>query len=319
MDSQETNKTNNATSVVNCFGTLIIYTNSNPYIIFSALATSYLAVGIGIFAVFGNSTFLYIVYSVKRLRTAYNILLVFLALTDLSVGLLTVPVYTYLGALRLVQQTNCALEILLKIFSHVFGALSLIGIMVLTVDRLLAVLFPLRRKGWNLKRLYVILYTFMFFITSLFVTLWQNKLIDLRKVRGVLAGTVGAILVVILLSYIKIYQTIKRGDQARAAMTAQRSRKKKSAITSGYITLLVIILYLPRIFVSLVKNPETFYYFVRWTALFVYLNSALNPLIYFYRNEGVQTELLRIIRGLRCRFIRRGTVGNNVEFVQRQV
>ncbi len=279
---------------------MTIHKQSSPSVVFSAIATSCLSVAIGIMAVFGNLTFLYIVYSVRRLRRAYFYLLVCLAVTDLCIGLFSIPVYFSQGILRAHQRFSHYLGDAEQVLYILLFGMSLVGVLNLTLDRLLAVMFPLKRKSWNLKTVYAILYSSMLCLTLVSIILWSREIVRLNRLRAVIGVLVGIILLAILLSYAQMYRMIKASDRAREEITLQISpKKKKSLFTSGYISILVVLLYLPRAFVATIKHEESLYHYMRWTSLLIFSNSAVNPAIYYFQKEEIQTELLRIVRGFR--------------------
>ncbi len=302
------NVTNDSSSVTNCLNSATIHKNSSPSIVFTAIATSYLSIGIGSLAIFGNLVFLYIVYSVRRLRTTHNLLLVFLALTDLSIGLFSVPLHVSRGVLWSLHRYSCHLEVTEQILYLLLGGFSLIGVLILTLDRLLAVMFPLKRKTWNLLRVYVTVYIFLSFAAALGIVLWKMQVFNQNQLRVVLACLVCLSLLTISLSYVKIYRLIQAAQRRRAEMmSAISARKRTSILTSWYVTLLVILFYLPRPFITAFEDEEALYHYMRWTALLIFSNSAVNPAIYFYRKEDIRNEFSCI-----CQRLRRVVVRNDV-------
>ncbi len=293
------NQTNASKSSTNCFDTFAIHEASNPSIIMSAITTSALSAPIGLLAIVGNSVFLYIMFRVRRLRTAYNYLLVFLALTDLCLGLLSVPVFIFRGVLRSFHLSSCYLREAARPKTLLVG-LSLVGILVLTLDRLFAVMYPLKRKLWSLKKIYAVLYVVMFCVILGLSILRKMKIVNFDTSRLVIGAVVFLILVLVTVSYIKIYRVIKASEKVREELAPQiTSKKKKSIFTSGFITLLVVLLYFPRIFVAMIEGEEALFIYSRWTELMLFSNSAINPMIYFYRKEDVKIELCRIFRKAR--------------------
>ncbi len=285
----------------NCAVFIQVNTAISPQITFSALATSYTGVGTGFMAIFGNAVFLYIMYSVRRLRTTFNVVLILLAITDLCVGLLCVPIYITLGIMKAIKVQSCVLELANFFISAFANGLSLWTISLMSVDRLLAVIFPLRRKGWSLDKIYVALFTGMsIFVILLFILAEMARLNN--EVRLILSSMVFLVLASILICYVLIFLAIKRREKNLGNMTSvQLQKKKRKAITSGYITLLVVVLYLPRLFAFLQKDEEANWHFKRWTGLLIYMNSAIDPAIYIYRREHMMEEFQTLV----CRFRRR--------------
>ncbi len=295
------NETNERTSVVHCYGVLRITTASNPTVMFTAIAISFFNVPIGIFAVLGNASFMYLYYKVRRLKTAQNLTMTFLASTDLFVGLFSVPIHIILGIMRGFGRHSCLVEVALKIIANFFSGVSLLGILIISFDRAIAVLFPLRRRTWNLKRVYKIYFMCSGFCIILLIVFWQSKIYGQKATRWTVAALILVVLVLIIICYILIHVSLKRSEKRRnnIVQVNKWKKQKKSAVTSGLITFLFFFFYFPRVFINLTKGEEELYHFTKWTALLIHLNSAINPAVFFYRREEIREELTSLIDRVR--------------------
>eukprot|EP00794_Sanderia_malayensis_P015778 gene15778-17371_t len=280
---------------MNCYGVLNVVVKPDSIMKISAIVSSCMSMPVAGIATLGNSLFLYILYKVKRLRTAQNMLLVFLALTDLIVGFLAIPSYAALGVLHALEfKKICLLEVTLKCVSHMFGGMSLFGIVFLLLDRCFAVAFPLKRMVWQLKNKYIVS---LFLCSSSIISVgicWQVQALQLPTIRVVIITVISLFMLIGIVCNIIIFAVLWKRHKKVQNMTANAETKKttRSAHTSGYLALMFVIAYLPRSLVLVTEeNSPLFYHVIRWTSLSVYANSALNPLIYFHRRAEFRAEL----------------------------
>ncbi len=276
------------------------------YTDFMSLATSYACLGIGFLSIFGNSMFLYIMFFVKRERTTFELLLVLLAFTDLLVGVVIIPIYITIGIMFYFQPDSCELGTLVMVSSRltfIHGVMSLWLVANLAVDRLLAVLYPLRRLSWNLKKLYKIATTVMFvFVLVMGVISTQFEIKYIGRAATSVAIT---LIILIIVCYVKIYLKIKQHDRERDSMSVTAatatSRKKKTAKLGALITVLLLVFYLPAVLRSVVRDKMVFF---RWDRLLVIANSVVNPVVYLFRGEIVREEFERIVQRITQRLCR---------------
>ena len=94
-------------------------------------------------AVFGNSAVLITIWKTSSLRSASNILLPSLAVSDLTVGLIAQPLFAaYMGNLRIVNSL-----LYFSILSCMSCTVSFFTITAIGVDRLIALQFHLRYEA----------------------------------------------------------------------------------------------------------------------------------------------------------------------------
>ncbi len=296
----------NNTKSLECFGILKITTSTDAALMFTAAVTSYLYIPIGIIAVLGNACFIYIFYKVRRLRTAQNFVMVFLASTDLSVGLLTIPLQIVLGVMRLFHRYSCPVEITVKLVAHFLSAVSLLGILLIAIDRGIAVMFPLKRRAWDLKRAYAVYFICAVFLALILLLLWQTKIYGLGVSRWIVACGTLVILGFIVVCYISIYFSLKKSGRRRSVLESGGSLRKKrnSVVTSGFITAIFCFVFFPRAFLTFMETEEQLYHFIRWTGLLIFSNSAINPAIYYYRRYEIRQEYVALIDMFKQRFAR---------------
>ena len=109
---------------------------------------------------------------------------------------------------------------------------------------------------------------------------------------------------------VKLYLTIRSHiNQIHVPQVAQNDqgesvqRKRKSAMASLYVYLVFIVCYLPNICVLIIiaKNSEPrndLQHLQFYTLTLQFLNSTLNPLIYYWKMKGIQHTIVRTLRNL---------------------
>lgn len=100
-----------------------------------------------VFTVIGNSTICYIIYRVRRLHCPSCLFLVNLAINDIIVGVFLLP----FGLASAVQKFNVGGRTgcnIIGYFQHASSTVSVLTLLSVSVDRYLAIIVPLKYKGW---------------------------------------------------------------------------------------------------------------------------------------------------------------------------
>ena len=100
-----------------------------------------------IFIVIGNSTICYIIYRVRRLHCPSCLFLVNLAINDILVGVFLLP----FGIASIVQKSNVVGKTgcdIIGYFQHASSTVSVLTLLSVSMDRYLAIIVPLKYKGW---------------------------------------------------------------------------------------------------------------------------------------------------------------------------
>ena len=247
----------------------------------------------------------------KTLKT----LLLSLAVSDVGVGMLVQPVYTWLLVKWLQQVTpGCVAYTVFSVIMNFYFTASFFGIMVITVDRSLALHFHLRYQELvTHKRVFAV-------VISIWVcsAVISSKLFWLSSEMKYVISTVGGVLslVITTLAYIRIYGVLRRHKkQIRALQVAQNGETasfaslRKSAVGTFYVYLVFLACYLPR-FVCLAAlkfhGPSTYLkIFSIYSLTLMFLNSSLNPLIYCWMIKHIRHAIMNTLEKtlLNCRLI----------------
>ena len=277
-----------------------------------------------IFAIVGNGSICYVILTKHRFQAPSYVLIAGLALTDLLNGLLVQPLYmaTLIGCLY--RKPFCGLAMATYYLSYLCGSCSLLTLLIITMERWLAVLFPFIHSSFVTNRKCCYSLTAFWIWSSVTTLIAAKSPFYSRRITEIwTAAQFGIILIAILICYTMVYVVIKRkrrmenqsskkkrvspsdASQQRTCETREQTRKKRSMIRKlswknkyivGLIIFALLICYLP-------KSAERFLrYFVRnqcilqrvldhWLNTLVLLNSSLNVLIYSFRDK----QLLMVI------------------------
>ena len=270
----------------------------------SAVIAMYLSIPMALFASFGNGLALYGFATTTALQTASNLLLAYLAVTDLLTGTVTLPLNIVVVTLELLHMKRpCILLTVYKITAHVLSGVSVFTLSLLSFDRCLSICYNAKYRSWNMEKIYKILYV-LFWLTVLVNSLiWTFGGISLAGIRSAVSAALCISIICIVVTTCKIYAVIRSRTSAvqnmmAAAMFQERRKKeRRAAKTLAIILGTSFLCFLPRmILMSLQrrKYSAAVYHAEKFTALFAFLNSSLNPIIYYRRNKDIRSVCLKL-------------------------
>ena len=251
----------------------------------------------------------------SRLRTINNTFLVGLAVSDLLVGLISIPLWIYFSYCQ--QYLTCVdSQELLTFYSTVdifTGCASVLQLTAISIERYLAITRPINHRSYSMWIYYAMIavaWCFAFIVAGLF-PVQQHKW---QKPYSVILFTTCFVLpaLVILTIYAIIFQTAKGTSRARVqpAGTSQSPVQKeaKIAATIAVITGLFVIAWLPFFVLNMIAEfcfpclppyPDILRLvrFVKWMH---YSNSMVNPLVYAYRNVEMRKTFKRLLLSCFC-------------------
>ena len=247
----------------------------------------------------------------KNLR----VLLLNLALSDLSVGLVVQPIYIiHLTFPFESHQGNYSqkVEIVFLVTATAFVCISILGVLAVSVDRFLAVYLHLRYQEIVTPKRVVSILILSWLISTTFPLLWivQEYHDFLVIFLNVFLATC---LTTIALLQCKIYSIVRRQRFQIRAQQVQGSiqtedetratfeRQKSSVSSAFYIYLLLLACYLPNVFASFVfkKSKERIFKILhKYMITLVFVNSCLNPLIYCWKLRHIRRTIRMILRNI---------------------
>ena len=242
----------------------------------------------------------------------YNILLCCLAFADFTVGISAQPtlaIYKVMELSKAPFRSYCAARIVQSYFGWLTAGVSLHILCAISVDRYLALRLHMRYAAvvtfTRVLKLIVGLWLFTVFLGS--VRFFVAAPIWLAAVWLILLANI----VLILVSYCKVFQIIRRHRrqiQARDQLAeyfhgrsaVEVARHRRSAVTMMYVLGIFISCYLPLFATIFVERIQGYSTGVRiaydLSTTVVFLSSTLNPFLYCWRIRGIRRKVLETFR-----------------------
>ena len=265
-----------------------------------------------------NSITIHAVRKTSSLPKPLKTLLLSLAVSDLSVGLLVHPLYIASLALGLEQNTedmyNTPYRIAFTIIGDLLAWAMFFGVLALTVDRFLSIHLHLRyQECVTHKRAVAVVISIMLLSSFLSSFPWWLP----GNFRQIYAAIDSFSFLIFTILYCKIYSTVRRHKNQIQSLQVQQdegqnreimanvARLVKLAVGTFYIYLVFLLCCLPYTclaFVEIISGLNTttnhiLYY--SWTVIF--LNSSLNPLIYCWKMRQIRRTVINIMQNIfRC-------------------
>ena len=277
------------------------------------ISLSVLNIVLSLTAVIGNVLIQVALFNETSLHSPMKCLLRSLSVSDLLVGLISVPLaVTYWMSVIFKHSKICPFALGLTVMaSYTLGPVSLLTLTAISVDRLLALKLGLRyRQVVTLKRIWAIVISF-WVVSSIFATtyLW-----DLHITLLCGSAITGLCLVTSVYSYTRIYLDLRHHQiqvQGRASHE-QVSQEyplnvacyRKAVSSALWLQGTLILCYLPIAIVGSmwIQNYSEFsssmYLARQWAASLVFLNSSLNPILYFWKIREVRQAVKDTIKHL---------------------
>ncbi|XP_078346259.1 adenosine receptor A3-like [Oculina patagonica] len=263
-------------------------------------------------AIMLNSLTINAMRKTTSLTKSLKALLLSLAVSDLGVGLLVQP-FAIALTVKWSQQNNpsCATYTAFTNILTLFSFASFFSVMVISVDRFLAIRLHLRYQELvTHKRVVAVVITKWVFSTFLsLMMLWTPTIVSYVVFAIV---EVLCLVTTTLLNY-KIYlavlhhknqiETIQvQQGQAQNNEMTNVARIRKSAISTFYVYLVFMACYLPQIcsyvVITISGQSTTVKGLSVYTLTLVFLNSTLNPVIYCWKMRHIRHAIVDILRNI---------------------
>ena len=273
----------------------------------SLTAWSGLYILITAFALVCNVSIITVFAKKKCLRTRMNYYIIALAFSDLLIAIVIIPLWLTVVWLYVIHKNNQA-SLITKIFGHldIFGGmLSILHLMVISLERLHAILLPLSHRFLRpASTIFVIsavwLASAVIAVTSVFLPKglhWKGTFIIYTSIGFFVP------FVVILTAYVSLTLLVKyRRDQLHRMHTKlSLRRERKLALTSFLIIVMFTVTWLPFFSINLIfyvcsNCASTIPYHVVLTVKAVhYSGSALNTLVYASRITELRRPIFMLL------------------------
>ena len=257
-----------------------------------------------------NIVAIYAIRKTSSLSKNLKTLLLSLAVSDLGVGLLAQPMFVaHVMDSKQNNETNesyNAIYIACLIPTNFFTYASLFSVTAVCADRFLAIHLHLRYQELvTYKRLATVVVST--WVISAFISLIRFRLP--KNIMYVSFAVIQSACIVTATSLsVKLYPTIRRHiNQIQVPQVAKNDqgesvqRKRKSAMASLYVYLVFIVCYLPNTCVLLIiatnsKRSNSLQHLQFYTLTLLFLNSTLNPLIYYWKMKDIQHTFVGTLR-----------------------
>ena len=260
----------------------------------------------------GNVLVLAAVWRNPSLRTPSTILLCSLAVSDLFVGFLVLPVDIAIARFYIPSGSSSDSRLYQARF---FLTIQLCGVSLetmtaISLDRYLALRYHMRYPNMMTSRL----------ATCVAATVWcKNVILSLLSIWKENTILLVAVVFVALclfissISYSAIYRIVRHHQhqihtqqQAVQSMNAEQNRKlqaKKRALNTFIYYICMLLCYFPAAVSALIWVTYKEHWNIRWyfTDTILFMNSAINPFLYFWRNREVREAVLKIVRKRLCK------------------
>ncbi|XP_078342818.1 adenosine receptor A3-like [Oculina patagonica] len=268
---------------------------------------------LSITAFLGNILIIVALQRPSSLHPPSKLLLGCLASTDLCVGLISQPLYVTVLMSQQHSKLCYYVEILFNSIGAIFGAVSLLTLTAISVDRLLALLLGLRyRQVVTLRRVWYFVVTFWLSSTASAIIFVYN----VRIGRGI--AFMGVILCIVTtgLCYTKIYLRLRQhrvnvqdhvpqGQANGGGIPLNVARYRKTVSSALWIQLTLLACYLPYSITTAVpaftgSRTPFISLALSVTLSLLYLNSSLNPFMYCWKMREVRQAVKDTVRHFWC-------------------
>jgi len=281
--------------------------NLRSWFIVHSVFDAFLCITVVIF----NSVTIQALRKTSSLPRPLKTLLLNLAISDLGVGLLVQPFYFGL-LVKWLQRNNttgatCTTFFLIINFLSVA---SFLGVVALSGDRFLAVHLHLRYQELvTHKRVVAVVISIWVssaFLSLLYLCVSSNEFYNVIAIAGVfgliVSGGFCYKINIAVWRHKNQIQALQIQEAAQNGQIANAARLRKSAISAFYVYLVFLFCYLPQlcgfVVVAISDLSTGVKVFFLFSTSLVFLNSALNPVIYCWKMRHIRRAVLDILRNI---------------------
>ena len=264
--------------------------------------------------VIAGNTLVVVAFRKVRLRAAINLFFVSLAVSDLMVGAVSIPLWIYNLSCPYFNsciEPNVSVSVFYRAFDVFSAMASIWNLVAISVERYLAICWPVQHRLSSFKRYYLMIFatwSYSIMITAVYSVDFNPTY---KRYRGSLVFVAGFAVpfLIIIAMYSSIHRSVvsmnahwKRVNAKTSVLRKRVQREKRTATTVFIVTALFIAAWLPFFVVSMLW---TFHRssllvgggfirlmdFIKWMH---YSNSAVNPIVYAYRSEEIRKMLFKL-------------------------
>ena len=284
---------------------LLVWDLKNKVSLQLAIAITAIA---ALFTTFLNTLVIVTIQKTRQLQTNSNILISSLAITDLLVGAVSTPLIITVDALILrgtvPESIVCSINESAAFVLYGAYSASLMHLILMGWERYVAIAKPMKykvlvRKG-RIKRYSGIVWITVVIVYVLVMTLQAIALPhEFLLVLYLLQGVLWLIsFMALVYFYSMVYSKARKQSRSQISQITAKIQSR-IAFTAFLLTAALFIFSLP---IHAVVATVQFWPILRansvfrWSEVPLYLNSLLNPVLYFYRNRRYRKAALKLLR-----------------------
>lgn len=244
------------------------------------------------------------------LRNVYNTSILFLTTSDLLTALITLPTFiVYQGSKwrRPEKDFSCTALVLYTFTTFLFTGLSVVTIILITLERYLAIFHPFKYRNHITKRRIVVTFSLGWIVWIVFITFAR---FSPKASPGLYSAIAAAMLVpCILLTFVvycKVYMLTRRvrmsiGHESSELRNAEAIQETKSSRTVACLAGAVVLCFVPTLAIAVVYQTQTishnyfFHLLYPLTDTAVLLTPIFDPMIYVLRSRNVRRSLRELL------------------------
>lgn len=236
----------------------------------------------------------------KPLHSHIRSLITSLAVADLTVGLLTLPLYVY----HIAASYNGVELTIYRMLDVFTGYASIFFLVAIAVERLVAVAWPLKHENTKQKT-YIFAIAVVWFLAAflgLLMVLKTLRVITLTAFYIPMIGSFFASIVALSGCYSVLWCVASAGQVTRNQAGGEpRSFDKQLGVTLLLVTVLFIAMWLPFQVLNILHyynvqcGAHCNYELVNFFKLLHYGNSLVNPIVYSVRVPGFKKAAVEIL------------------------
>ena len=267
-------------------------------------------VALAFVAISGNALVLYGVWKTPALRYPSILLICGLASADLGVGLIAQPFFIARSFIGLYSKSESVKQVIIEAYHTVgttFCAASLFVIAGISIDRLMAIVKPLQYPSIVTSSRVTRILVLIWAVCALWVS---TQFWDRQIFLALIPTNIFICLIISVRCHATIYKIVRRHrvhihSQIQAFEDTNKRTSvaslRKSAFNAFVVFIALVICYFPYLVVYIVyfigKAGDLELGFLLSSTV-VFLNSALNPLLYCWRIREIRLAMLQTFRRL---------------------
>ncbi len=246
-------------------------------------------------------------------RKMTNFLIFILSLNDFAVGLFVGPLYVLLLAREMTLKTGTTVINYLNLGSLLlFSGMSFETMIVMNCERYLGIVHPIFHKTKVTKERLLLCLMIIWLVGGAQILLlfyYGDVFMKLKAFEVIFC------MILLLYMYVKIYLTAQQSRNTSSRRYKNRVHQEetlhlkaksliqnvKLAKSCFFVVMSSYVCFLPACIIIIIHSRNEVVYMAQmWSETFLLLNSSLNSVLFFWRNNGLRKEALILIG---CTFV----------------